>query len=409
MSNQIRDELRHDMELNLRADIIYANRLDTDKFARMLDDPSQCYKFYWLEAILNLMKTTDEDISFDQIINEMICEAWHSVTKYHLHLGPTIRGKSENFLEHAVKLVETAPGLSQPAGKEDILAAIKCMEKELRADKLGLTMHVPYRLLSSFLDELTGGDRMWNQHRRLIAYMEKINKNQNILYTIVDGRGLEKKIHINKYWRQLIFDNFPVIRSWVQHKKIRFLQDRNPGVPGIIYKLSSETEHVRKLSNARDLWKQTVQTSGKPIKDIYSGVRLDMNKFDLDHFVPWSYVASDELWNLVPMDRRLNSSKSNRLPDWDCYFRGMAARQYYLYRMIFSYPNLRRMFEKCRRDNLNSTWAAETLYVEGNTQEQFCNILEHNLKIVYDSAYLQGYGVWKLPEHFLEEGTKTYG
>ena len=62
------------MELKLDSEIIYENNLDTIKFAKMLDDPSQCYKFYWLEAILNLIRD-NEVVSFDAIINEMICGA----------------------------------------------------------------------------------------------------------------------------------------------------------------------------------------------------------------------------------------------------------------------------------------------------------------------------------------------
>ena len=61
------------MELYLHSNLIYENHLDTDRFARMLDDPSQCYKFYWLGAIIGLITALEEDLSFDQIINEMIC------------------------------------------------------------------------------------------------------------------------------------------------------------------------------------------------------------------------------------------------------------------------------------------------------------------------------------------------
>ena len=60
------------MDLVLHTDASYRNDLDTGKFARMLDDPSQCYKFYWLEAILNLMPTEEGDISFEQIIDEIV-------------------------------------------------------------------------------------------------------------------------------------------------------------------------------------------------------------------------------------------------------------------------------------------------------------------------------------------------
>ena len=93
------------MELVLHTDGICSSELDISKFAQMLDDSSQCYKYYWLEAILNLMSTNDGDLSFEQIIDEMICDAWYSVTRYKLHLGPTIRGKSENFIEHAINVI----------------------------------------------------------------------------------------------------------------------------------------------------------------------------------------------------------------------------------------------------------------------------------------------------------------
>ena len=233
------------MDLVLHTDASYRNDLDTGKFARMLDDPSQCYKFYWLEAILNLLPTEEGDISFEKIIG-----------------------------------------------------------------------------------------------------------------------------------------NYPIIKGWIQMKKVRFLQDRNPGVPGIIYKLVPENENGRKLSNAKALWKEVAEVLATPIHDIYSGHEIDVRKSDLDHFVPWSFVANDELWDLIPMERRLNSSKSNRLPEWDLYFGNMAALQYKMYETVFSHEQIQKAFEKCRRDNLNAMWAIENLYIPRNTEEQFTNILEHNLRPV---------------------------
>ena len=383
------------MNLNLQFDSIYTNQLNTDNFARMLKDPSQCYKFYWLEAILTLMETTEGDLSFDAIINEMICAAWYSVVNYHLHLGPTIRGKSENFLEHAIRILETDPVLPKPCTKQDLLQAIQRNNKELRNDKNGLAINVPYRLLSSFLNEIAGTSRLWYQRRQMIGYLLQANEKSPLPYIIVDGSGLEKKVRINPHWRQLIFDNYPVIRSWIQLKKVRFLQDRNPGVPGIIYKLEENEAGARKLNNARQLWKTVATVSDRPIRDIYTGRLLANHQFDLDHFIPWSYITNDELWNLTPMDGRLNSSKSNKLPEWDLYFASLAENQYFLYEMIFSREQVRGQFERCRRDNLNAIWATETLYVEGNSEGQFKNILEHNLKPLYESAKLQGYELWR--------------
>ena len=389
------------MDLVLPTDSIYKNSLDTGKFARMLDDPSQCYKFYWLEAILNLMTTTDGDLSFEQIIDEMICDAWYTVTRYKLHLGPTIRGKCENSLEHAINVINQDTQLSYASSKDEIMHAIRENAVAIRSDKNTLTLNVPYRLLSSFLDEIGGSNRLWHRSKQLIQYIELLNEDEPLPYIILDGKNLEKKIRIHPDWRRLILDYYPIIKGWIQMKKVRFLQDRNPGVPGIIYKLVPESENVRKLSHAKALWKEVAEVLATPIHDIYSGCEIEVSKSDLDHFVPWSFVANDELWDLIPMERRLNSSKNNRLPEWDLYFGNMAKLQYQMYETVFAYEKVQKNFEKCRRDNLNALWAVENLYIRGNTEEQFTNILEHNLRPVYDAAKLQGYGLWKYTDYVI--------
>lgn len=121
------------MDLVLHTDASYRNDLDTGKFARMLDDPSQCYKFYWLEAILNLMPTEEGDISFEKIIDEMICDAWYSVTRYKLHLGPTIRGKCENALERAINVINRDNQMSYASSKDEIMHGIELHQAEIRA------------------------------------------------------------------------------------------------------------------------------------------------------------------------------------------------------------------------------------------------------------------------------------
>jgi len=392
------------MNPELHLNKVYENNLNTDKFARMLKNKSQSYKFYCLEAILRLMAETDGDLTFDQIINEMICEAWHTVEHYHLRLGPTVNGNSENFLEHAINVLNINSGneISQNPSREELLLAIKKNEELLKNDKCRLTDYVPYKLLYPFLDNEGLGYLRKDQRSKLIAYMERLAGEENLFYRIIDGRGLQKKIRVNSDWRRLVFDNYAVIISWIQYNKVQFLQDRNPGVPGIIYKISPESDEVRRLEKARDLWKTTFDITGRQIRDIYTGEELDVCKFDLDHFVPRSYIANDELWNLTPMSKNLNSSKNNRLPSWDGFFGPFASYQFYLYGLIFPAVNkcnnevIQGKFEKCKRYNLNAIWASESLYIPGNTEEQFVNILEHNLWPVYESAKLQGYDLWKM-------------
>ena len=95
------------------------------------------------------------------------------------------------------------------------------------------------------------------------------------------------------------------------------------------------------------------------------------------------------------MGASVNSSKSNRLPQWDPFFVMFAENQYLMYRLIHERPGLHRRFEACYRDNLHSIWAMRELYREGNSRDRFCGILQENMKPVYDSARRQGYEVWE--------------
>ncbi len=375
-------------------DPLYENQLDMQCFARMLESPTQSYKFYWLEAILTLLPNKEE-MSFQEIIYEIFWEAWFTVSQYHLHLGPTIEGKSENLIEHAVHVIEKDPEVKLPMFRDQFMALVEKNQNQIKADVDGLIKNVPYRLLSSFMEEISGNDKIWEQKKRLIAYLEMLNERVHLPYIIIDGRGAEKRIKVASAWRRVLLDNYSVVKSWIQMKKVRFLQNRNPGVPGIVYKLEDEENKVRKLSKVRDLWLTYEEVSGKEIHDLYSGKRIEADKLSIDHFIPWSYVTCDELWNLAPMDRGNNSSKGNHLPEWKRFFPRLSHAQYELYEEIFSNIRMRRKFEVCRLDNLNAMWATEYLYVPGNSRERFENILECNLKPIYEAALLQGYTIWR--------------
>ena len=56
----------------------------------------------------------------------------------------------------------------------------------------------------------------------------------------------------------------------------------------------------------------------------YTGNLLEERMYDLDHFIPWSFVSHDLLWNLMPTDPSINSSKSNKLPDLNLYLPKLA-------------------------------------------------------------------------------------
>lgn len=233
-------------DYNLIGNHIYNNNMNIFGFSKMLDSTMQCYKFYWLEAILSLIVFRDDDISFDEIVNEMICQAWHLVTGYCLYLGPTIQGKKINFLEQAVQILAEDSEIGRPTTKIDLLNAIVRNDDKLKFTKEKLVIYVPYRMLSSFLGTLPE-EKMWDQRGKLISYIQEFNKTTELPYIIIDGRGLNRKIRFSNNWKRVILDNYSKILGWVQFKKICYIQNYYPNIPGLIYKLYGEEDFNIKI------------------------------------------------------------------------------------------------------------------------------------------------------------------
>ena len=150
------------------------------------------------------------------------------------------------------------------------------------------------------------------------------------------------------------------------------MQTNNPEVPGLVFKLNALDEKVRKLEKVRLLWADIMQIH--VVKDVFTGNEIGA-EYDVDHFIPWSFVMNDELWNLMPMDSSLNSSKSNKLPKWDPFFERFAKNQFVLYGLIHEKEGIHKLFESCYRDNLHSIWAGQELYRKGNSKDEFFGIL----------------------------------
>ena len=86
----------------------------------------------------------------------------------------------------------------------------------------------------------------------------------------------------------MIQDHTVNILGWIQYEKVKWLQNNNPEVPGLVYKLTPTEEKVRKLKKVRDLWQDIMEV--QEIRDVFTGQTCEEEKYDIDHFIPWSFV-----------------------------------------------------------------------------------------------------------------------
>ena len=364
----------------------FDEQLNIGYLSRLFDDTSNCYKFFWFQAILNKLKEDKTKFTYDELINEMIADAWYMVTEYHLRLGPA--GVTDN-LEEAVKYISQTETFRSSEKRDVILAYLESSEdRKLCIYKKELIKNVPYRLQSPFLDEIQIDNKEWHRPQDV---SKKINSQRRLLYYFESFQQLSTTIRINEDWIPYLLRNKEILLGWMQINLIHYLQRRNPSVPGIADKLS--VPQVRDIERVRKYWKLIVEL--KPdITDIYGRVQLVDESISVDHFVPWQYVAHDELWNLHPTTRSINSKKSNGLPDWDVYFKPFYKLEYISYKLSKQQPAIADGFAKIAKYHLNNDEIKKTLYCDGLSESDFGERLNNVIRPVYDAAINNGFKQW---------------
>ena len=359
-----------------------SNSVDSSKLASIFSHKSESYKLFWFSGILKAVSEGKSRVMYSDIINHMIYAAWYMVSEFHLNLGPT------DTLEKLVLAAKPESNLKASATEKEIMEYLETATNPVIHEyKRTLSLMVPYRLQAPFVPELKGD--VWNSQKAVIGLM---NANPDVIYYYDNAPGLSRSIIIQDKWLAYISNNLPILKCWLDYHMIQYLQRRNPSIPGIACKLAPPSE--RKLEKAKSFWKSVITYTH--IANIYDITGPDMTVQDvsIDHFVPWSFVAHDELWNLVPTTKSFNSSKSNSLPRWDTYFPRLCEIEYSSYSAIWHNNEIHSMFEKCAREHINTDEARMKLYEPGLDKEVFSAHLEEILLPAYKAAQNTGFLEW---------------
>lgn len=113
-----------------------------------------------------------------------------------------------------------------------------------------------------------------------------------------------------------VLDEYSVILSrLLNYKWTQKLEQFNyaPKIASKVKSVADSKTRRRNLSEYRDTLLKEFE-GGKPI-DFYTGKPLEKDDISVDHVIPWSFMYSDDIWNLVLTSKSNNSSKSNSIPD----------------------------------------------------------------------------------------------
>ncbi|HBJ2611860.1 TPA: HNH endonuclease [Clostridium botulinum] len=360
-----------------------SNKVDSRTFSRLLDDDKvvASYKMYWLFGILEEVTLGNTEIEFSRIVARMIVAAWYPIMQYKLSFGVF------DNLKKTINYVALKYEFTSNCDESELLKFLcESEDKELKKMMRDLTCMVPYRLLSPFFTEDLKGKNKSSKNKII---QELSVEDDTCFYKIIkEGKN---KILINEYWAQYLNENYRVIKSWIYYKLVCFLQKRNPNVPAIAFKL--EPPKNRDLSLATKIWKEIIVSKGP--KDIYTGKDFIKENYEIhgglsiDHFIPWSFVLHDEMWNLVPTFKNINSSKSDKLLNYNRYIDDFCDMQY----MAVTY-----ILEKRKQKDLESYIDALKIenfqeYLKYKPKEEFIKKLKQCILPLYQIAENQGFEV----------------
>ena len=176
------------MEIRLPED----ESIDVGKLAGLFQNMNQSYKLFWFKAIVEKVRDGIFVMSYEELANNMIADAWYMVLEYRLNLG----AGNTNLVE-VVKRAGEVSGFKSSEKKKKILNFLQeTGDKELIKRKKDLIGDVPYRLLRPFAQDI--GKEIWKRGEKQIA--EAINSQSGLIYYFTEINRLYSRIEIQPEW-----------------------------------------------------------------------------------------------------------------------------------------------------------------------------------------------------------------
>lgn len=376
-----------------------ASEIDVRRFSNMLDYSTQSasYKPLWLMGILEEVKKGNQKISFKTIGCHMVSKVWYPILHCKLSFG------YQDSLPRIVTSLSEKLALKPDEKVSHIFNTLMAMEeKELLKEIKVLFKEVPYRVLSSFYTVKSKSSHFSKDIK------EVTSKDLMAFYQFIeDGR----MILLGEKWFDYMNANQIIIEAWIEYSMIYYLQKKNPNVPAIPLKIKPPDK--RNLGDATKLWKY--YGAHKPLRDIYINKTFSNEtiaqhgNLSLDHFLPWSFVLHDEVWNLLPSFKNVNSSKSNDLPSLQVYLKDYCNLQYNFFSFIREHSHSDKILKGIKtimEDYLHIMPSGDAYHrplkqVEEQNrawyqmgEDKFKDCLKGTIEPLYQIAYNQGYEIW---------------
>ena len=347
--------------------------LSTNRLGKIFSNTVATYKFFWFVSIMQIHAKTDNPrISVWDIVIRMVANAWYPIHYFRLSFG-----KSDSLFDIVIKLQHITK-IPIDANSQTIIDVLKSRldDKQIKQLLRTLTLYVPYRFLSPWIDTSDDKEMLRRSQTLENGCIYALYKNSADFYIV-----------LNQAWDAYLHTHYNILVDFAYWNLTLFLQTRNPNVPAIPNKLI-RPEVRNSLTKQHNYW-DMVMNIGGPIRCIYTNTELHPGNYDLDHFIPWSFVSHDLLWNLIPSDGSINSSKSNNLPDLKIYLPKLAKLQHHSLQIMLRANKEPKVME----DFVSLGYTAREL--ANMDYEHFREIYERTFYPISQIALNMGFETWK--------------
>jgi len=236
------------------------------------------YKYGMFKAILDNLYNVDEQLilSFDKVFSKFAEIYWNLILKHHLKQQIQAEGKGGTYLEQI------------------IWSAVK---------KYELPLDIPYESLPpEIMIDINHQVKMKCKMYVVGALFEDTRK----LFYSFSKKG--EWIQINPVMYEFLCKHKVIVEKLNYYQWAKFLEKVNAGdSTNLLLSKIDESAKRNNLTYYRQILFEEFEN-----KCFYCGVNVN-SKVDVDHFIPWSFVKDDSLWNLVLSCPACNRSKSDKL------------------------------------------------------------------------------------------------
>ncbi|CAF30314.1 HNH endonuclease domain-containing protein [Methanococcus maripaludis] len=254
------------------------------------------YKMAWAKAIVETAISKDIDsaliISFEEIAELFLKYYWNQTIYFNLTQGSSLKKIPEalKYTKNLIDLYYAKKGDYFPQRYEKIIFEDFGIESEknktIKKIVKTLGQDVSWRFMNLSGETYPLYELVENQVVLSLENAKLLKKYSDFLFPMINYR-----------WTQMLesFNHSPRISSKVRAIDEDSIKKRN---------------NLNKFREFLDL-----EFSDNKRYCFYCGKEIVDDDLTIDHVIPWSFMYSDDIWNLVYCHRSENSSKSNRIPE----------------------------------------------------------------------------------------------